>query len=64
MVFWGVRKWLLVSGCVVASGTVTDRVPYGVPRNVLGLVEMSGTVGCPKYDSISSPLLKSKFKGL
>lgn len=62
--FWVARQWLLASGCAGALGTVTDSVPYGVPRAVLGLVELSGPKGYPKYDSTSSPLLKSKFKGL
>lgn len=59
-----VRQWLLASGCSVALGRVVDRVPYGVPSTALGLVEMLGPMGCPTYNSTSSPLLKSESKGL
>jgi hypothetical protein len=48
----------------MALGSVTDRVPYGVPKTALGLEEMPDPVGCPTYDSSSSPLLKSKSNGL
>lgn len=49
--------------CAVPLGRMTDKGPYGVSRTALGLVEISGPICCPTYDSTSSPQLKNKSKG-